>query len=370
MKINARVEHSLSILLLVRLFETIPVHSAQSTNTTYTGGLDQDEIVFLAVQECFNAGSKLLSRSSSELGLPELNYRNNDPHIVFNSPVVDDFDIQQILILTECVKSLSRDHVQDRRDFNNDEYGGGNNVTFVGGFFQRILPNIFSRMKDNFDMAAEYAGWRPYPRHLGVRCIETLEYIESGELIYHEDSESIYTTSILLVDPSEFTGGEFMIQTIRDDNSSAIMFKPNKKGTGVFFDSMSYHGIEKVMSGRRVVLVMELWELMDGGFRTRPSPDDIDFSPAKLVMLDQAHHKDQETIVNSDYFGVVKMYKSLKTTIINILTQFGITHHINMIIGGIFGIFLGLLVGLAIVGDVFLRKPVSRKSVQEDKKHV
>jgi len=320
----------------------------------------QNQKILKEVHHCFINNAR--NRSVSELvtGPKTFSYKYNNPFVIFDSPVLDDVDIHHVMTLSECVKLNAKNHVEDRRDFSDHGYGGGNNVTYIGGFFQKVLPKLLIRLKNVFAEAAEYAGWRPYARHLGIRCIETLEYIESGELIYHEDIQSIYTVSILLSDPTDFTGGEFMIHVGKrkeNDNSTAVMVKLDQKGKGIFFNSLAYHGIEKIKSGRRVVLVIELWEYTDGDYELRPGPEDVDFNIIRLMKSSHIVPSNKRIINNS-----------FSSHIFNMMTKIEFEKYIVIIIGTILGLIVGFVLGVSLYGFLWPLKTRTEISLIETMK--
>jgi hypothetical protein len=189
--------------------------------------------------------------------------------------------------------------------------GGGNDVVFLEGILQSTMPNLVRHVLRSVALATDAAGWSPHPRQLGVRCVESLLYHPDGELRLHTDSESIYTVVVMLSDPTtsggggessagasveggggggdRFTGGDFVIEQhhraddagggCADDNPAAaprqgLLRASPRRGDAIVFDSNASHGVDSVLSGRRRVLVFELWPFDDAaeGDR-RPSRD-------------------------------------------------------------------------------------------------
>mmetsp|Transcript_28896 Transcript_28896/g.29230 ORF Transcript_28896/g.29230 Transcript_28896/m.29230 type:complete len:349 (-) Transcript_28896:103-1149(-) len=208
----------------------------------------------------------------------EIEYRERDPVIKIDSVILDDIDIQNIVLLTQCVRDLRYNRVEDRK-FDNlvTGYGGGNNVTYMTGIMQEVAPDFVNRVLEVVSIATEQAGWRPHPYHLGIRCVETLQYPAGGELLMHVDGDSIYTVMLMLSDPASFTGGEFVItkelfdETTSEREEIELVVMP-EKGGGVVFDSEALHGVYPIESGERTVLIFELWpyEDSDSG-HVRPS---------------------------------------------------------------------------------------------------
>lgn len=213
--------------------------------------------------------------------------------------------------------------------------GGGNYVTHINEYIQIILPMIMKNIITNMNAGAKHAKWYPYPQQLGIRCVEELTYYSSNKdgsknssesLALHVDSESVYTIAIMLADPAtDFTGGDFMIS--RDDGNDFrstavhedVCYDPSdsshrdvlpfelvdvhlpfgssivtsnrihepsdecanlirsvaasqRPGDAIMFNSNSMHGVTKVTSGQRKVLVIELWPYADAEYKDlRPS---------------------------------------------------------------------------------------------------
>jgi hypothetical protein len=189
------------------------------------------------------------------------------PLVVFED-AFDEFDIQQILGLSTCIRELMPNHVEYQPfDQGKTGYGGGNNVTYLGGFFEDILADLTNRIIEVATEGTMLAGWLPHPRHLGIRCIELLEYGEKGELLWHQDADSVYTLTFMLGDPTDFDGGEFNIYPrpwSSRQNKTAISSLPSFKATpkqfgGVLFDSIASHAVTTLSRGKRTVLAVELW---------------------------------------------------------------------------------------------------------------
>mmetsp|Transcript_20774 Transcript_20774/g.29620 ORF Transcript_20774/g.29620 Transcript_20774/m.29620 type:complete len:287 (+) Transcript_20774:469-1329(+) len=215
-------------------------------------------------------------RSSLRLKSPKvLTYKTGDPLIIIKS-LIDKTDIENIGVLCGGVKELFPEQFQDRLfdtcpvKYYGDELliedsetlvnGGGNSVIFIEGFMQKFMPQFTDYLMSSLCAAAEEVGWHPYPRLLGIRCIESLMYYPGGELRMHTDSESIFTIVIMLSRPERcFTGGDFVIKK-KDD--SVIKVSPNA-GDAIIFDSYSLHGVDAIISGKRNVLVLELWAYQD-----------------------------------------------------------------------------------------------------------
>jgi len=201
-------------------------------------------------------------------------------------------EVEKLRILAECVNIYLPDHLMDRqvsllltiltfivffRKFVpfKDSYGGGNNVTFLSGFINDIFPDIVQRLRVAADAGAHVAKWSPYKyplvNELGIRCVEYLTYQSGGLLGLHEDKESIYTLIVMLGDPADFTGGEFMIQKDKNDAEDLLSISPQHYGGFLFFSEF-LHGINKISTGTRTVLAVEFWPYEDSDVNNqRPS---------------------------------------------------------------------------------------------------
>lgn len=234
---------------------------------------------------------------------PKILYTDGQPVIMIKN-LVDSIDINQLSILSECVKSsfpkqfLNRSfdsslrYVEGELSESEDDgaaggFAGGNSVIFIEGFIQKIMPEFVEYIMSSLTEATSKANWHPYPRHLGLRCIESLRYFSGGELSYHTDSESIFTIVIMLSDPlNAFTGGDFVIKSKFKNNEEILRIAPSL-GDAIVFDSCTMHGVDSIVSGERNVLVIELWpyEDSDQGDR-RPGSERYKhrFKIPKLIM--------------------------------------------------------------------------------------
>ena len=106
--------------------------------------------------------------------------------------------------------------------------------------------------------------------HLNLRTIESHEYTNGGQLQRnkHYDAGSIVTIDIMLNDSNnEFQGGElsfpqFIDQELDEPNTSRtnnVDIIKLEKGDMALFLSHKYHNVLPIRSGKRHVLVMELW---------------------------------------------------------------------------------------------------------------
>ena len=109
--------------------------------------------------------------------------------------------------------------------------------------------------------------------NIGIRVIELHTVLESGGLsdVYHHDNGSIITIDVMLSIPEiDFEGGKFQTIELNEaissngsnpTSSSSSYMKDHvfNQGDVLFFPSHKYHNVSPVTSGRRQVLVIELW---------------------------------------------------------------------------------------------------------------
>ena len=210
---------------------------------------------------------------------PTFHSNEGEPVLVVKS-LIDKIDIKNIKTMCDYVKinypsqCLYREFqnvvvnytgdemiIEDNNSQHGYEDGGSNDVVFMEGHMQEIMPTLLDHIILATTEAALSAKWYPHPKHLGVRCIENLLYTSGGRLYMHTDSDSIFTIVIMLSDPceSDFTGGDFVIRS-HDDTSIRIALK---QGEALMFDSCTMHGVESITTGERSVLVLELWPYQD-----------------------------------------------------------------------------------------------------------
>ena len=226
-----------------------------------------------------------LNKNSSLRSIsPAFTMKKMEPVILIDR-FIDKVDINDIQVLCDFVKQKypsqfeNRSFEKMRVNYDGDEViidesvsyekENGNSVLFIEGYMQEHLPSLLEHIMKIISEAAIFGKWHPYPRHLGIRCIESLLYSSSGQLSFHTDSGSIFTIVIMLSDPSasggDFTGGDFIIQ-----HGGCSIRIPLKQGEAVMFDSNALHGVD-VITGKRKVLVLELWPFEDSGILKKES---------------------------------------------------------------------------------------------------
>lgn len=221
-----------------------------------------------SVGKCFNALPKRAGRMVGPLDMniapPE---SANAPFVVLEK-FLDDKDISDLKFLAACIKEFAPSHIEDRH-FGAGAYSG-NLVTFLSGFAQKLMPEFMEHVTLVASLAADAANWRPHPFELRVRCVEVLEYFPGGNLSWHTDGESVYTVTAMLGDPSEFVGGDFLIQHKQSGEGLTTRIRPGR-GNGLMFDSEAVHCVEPIDEGRRLVLCVEFWSFEEAR-ELRPMP--------------------------------------------------------------------------------------------------
>ena len=216
------------------------------------------------VSQCFNEATVPRVHSRGIGTNPTFSHQNISPVVMFES-VIDEIDAAHLLALADCVKQNVPTHVEYRNfDQNEAKYGGGNNVTYIGGFVNEIIPEFVHYITSVAGFATDIAHWRPHPLHLGIRCVELLEYSTGGELLMHIDQASIYTMVLMLGNPGNFEGGKFVIlprvglYDTEHPIKTVMKVEPQQYG-GVLFDSLAPHSVEPITQGQRLVLAIEFW---------------------------------------------------------------------------------------------------------------
>jgi hypothetical protein len=101
-----------------------------------------------------------------------------------------------------------------------------------------------------------------------MRCVRTIElhhYTAGGGLLTpgHKDTGSELTMSVLLSDPTEVSGGDFVTYSSSHDSDGREEVVPiahkMQRGDAILFNSEQFHNISTVKSGVRMSLVVELW---------------------------------------------------------------------------------------------------------------
>lgn len=135
-------------------------------------------------------------------------------------------------------------------------------------WFVRQLPEQWSRIRGGMESRPWMNGAIPVldDAFIGVgtesmtqvRCIELHHYAAGGGLLTpgHRDYNSSLTISVLLSDPADVSGGDFV--TYNHLDGSPVAHKMSR-GDAILFNSHKLHNIATVTGGVRKSLVVELW---------------------------------------------------------------------------------------------------------------
>ena len=124
------------------------------------------------------------------------------------------------------------------------------------GFAQRTEPELMERLLAAMRAHAPSV-WPRSTQKLHIRCIELHTYKEGGGLFLprHRDNDSVLTLSCRVSEDGAFGGGRFVTY----DRGAPVAHRLDQ-GSAVLFPSEKLHNIERVESGTRESLVIELWE--------------------------------------------------------------------------------------------------------------
>ena len=135
-------------------------------------------------------------------------------------------------------------------------------------WFARALPESWSVIRGGMEsqhgqeavpeIPIEWVGSDQYMQ--AVRTIELHHYSSGGGLLIpgHRDSGSDLTISVLLSDPDDVEGGDFVTYNGHSDEREPVAHKMGR-GDAILFRSEKLHNISTVRSGVRKSLVVELW---------------------------------------------------------------------------------------------------------------
>lgn len=136
----------------------------------------------------------------------------------------------------------------------------------LNDWFVRTLPDLWCRIRGGMESRPWMEGGVPVldSGFVGadtqsmsrVRSIELHHYATGGGLVTpgHRDCGSDLTISVLLSDPAEVSGGDFV--TYREGVPVAHKMG---RGDAILFKSEDLHNISTITSGLRQSLVVELW---------------------------------------------------------------------------------------------------------------
>jgi len=205
------------------------------------------------------------------------------------APLLSEEQKMQLSVLIKCVQQVTP-HAVHNRNFGDGNYGNGQNAVMLQLFLESLLPDIFNLIITAAQAAVDAGRWQhsiistgragKVQRVMGIRVIEFLSYNQLGGLGWHRDSDSIYTMSIMLSNPGEFSGGELHVlvpagDDVQQGNASVRDIVPaaiGAGGTAFIFDSEDVHRVTNITSGKRKVLVIEFWPFGDAAFLERGDP--------------------------------------------------------------------------------------------------
>ncbi|CAE7405792.1 unnamed protein product [Symbiodinium sp. CCMP2592] len=130
-------------------------------------------------------------------------------------------------------------------------------TTFLhtNGEFQKREPELVSRIRALAAKVNCEEGWSMPVEEGNLRCIEHHEYLNGGGLAdhHHRDTGSLVTIDLMLSEAS--SGGEFC--TLEADG--LLREHDFHRGDAIVFPSHKPHSVGQITSGRRSVLIVEIW---------------------------------------------------------------------------------------------------------------
>ena len=113
----------------------------------------------------------------------------------------------------------------------------------------RVLDGLVKKMRANDPRKA-------HDEVLNVRCAELHHYEVGAGLLDrdHRDSGSVLTMSVMLSDPAQLEGGEFVTYS-----EGVPVAHEVGRGDGILFWSEDFHNVTTVARGIRETVVIELW---------------------------------------------------------------------------------------------------------------
>ncbi|KAL1495966.1 hypothetical protein AB1Y20_014607 [Prymnesium parvum] len=129
-----------------------------------------------------------------------------------------------------------------------------------GGEVQKEMPRLLERLLSRI-YAEDAQRWKLLlGRPVSVRSVELHTYRPGGSVAdpQHRDSGSLLTLSVLLSEPSSYTGAKFTYISV---GSSEEVVEPQLScGDGVLFVSEKRHNVSTLETGVRHSFIIELWE--------------------------------------------------------------------------------------------------------------
>jgi len=221
-------------------------------------------------------------------------------------------EAEVVKALATCTKKFIPENFE-RREFDNTDLGGGNDVTFMAGFLQLLAPGVTRQVQKVGQVVWNKAGWskddvqmepldvirkrneeeeyhrdKPAPptsldseystrrfpdpmSECGIRTTEHLSYDTWGALGYHNDGDSDYTVLVAMSNPEDYEGGAFGLCPNFDtdllpgldhhggpDCPGKVSVKPDRHSAIVFLSEFE-HGVEDINTPGRVMFTNELW---------------------------------------------------------------------------------------------------------------
>lgn len=167
-------------------------------------------------------------------------------------------DIQRIHKTASLVAETTETHDLHRRQ---GAPQGSWMTVFLNHRLELLLPDIHERMMEAA-IEADREHWQllDASRHeLNLRVSEYHRVLPSGgiPMAKHHDYGSLLTMDLMLSEGGvDFEGGRF--QTL--ESNGELKSHAFEQGDLLIFQSHKYHCVSEVTSGRRTVLVSELWE--------------------------------------------------------------------------------------------------------------
>jgi hypothetical protein len=300
------------------VLEEVRVYAVHEDEDKVFGCLSTSFYQLEEIKQESNINKESLSSVLRVIGRDESNTRSGIPKREFDSAlyvtnIVNNRDRILIYALSRCVREHVPTNFESRSFYSPEDstvskknsvkvdgviiepevdgYSGGNNVTYIAGFMQAVVPTLWSKITTAISAALVTSGWREQGiAGLTVRCIEHLVYGESDHLAAHEDSDSAYTIVIMLSEQNKYTGGDFLVADAASlpydedavPQSSVDILKNGLHRVELqplsllLIDSQRTHAVEPVLNGQRNVLVIEFWENLpeSGAYDLRPDPED------------------------------------------------------------------------------------------------
>ena len=134
----------------------------------------------------------------------------------------------------------------------------------TGGAFSRLCAGLRQKLLDEALAVDGEQGWDLLSNReasCGRIQFRTVEYhqVEAAGALpdrRHFDGGSLVTIDVMLERPGvDFDGGEF----VTEEEDGSLTVHTFERGDAMFFVSHKYHSVQPVRSGRRAVLVCELW---------------------------------------------------------------------------------------------------------------